>query len=397
MASHDGSVASVQSWNSLSMHDKVSSFRVLCQGSTPDHQTVPRAELSAIAWVARWIQQAAGCTVDVYTDSQYAVDLWKAQQRRQQFDTAACNQDLAQWLWRVPGLNLIKVKAHNEAQAARCHDPFLSWTTAGNTAADVAARAARNLELSLVLQLSDTLAEHHYFQKDVMTDFCKYLVDLNLAEARCKAALEDSPFPALEPDDEGRAGFEAILDSWDYQGGSQAPEFSPTGNPGAFLWGADYGASLQAWALQLRWPCLPLVSDEQLGVTFLELLVHYVAWRQELPPVQVFDGKSKKYLPRHAPEPCLQPTSLCGCVGSFHLALRDFKRQFGVELIPGPVVKDQTHLRRLGLWQPQLGVMYRPIFSEAPGWIQLLRAVCEDTRMSHLDCWVMRSGSRPFA
>ena len=131
-------------------------------------QTIPKAELSAVAWVADWIKQKAGATVDVYTDSQYVVDLWAEQRRRRTFDRAACNQDPARNLWQVHGLRIYKVNAHNERQAAFSTDKFLRWTSAGNGAAYSAAKAARGLELPLLLQLSDTIAEHHYFQLDCM-------------------------------------------------------------------------------------------------------------------------------------------------------------------------------------------------------------------------------------
>ena len=46
-------------WARLDAHARASTFKVVCMGSTPGTQTVPRAELAAVCWVAKWIASDA--------------------------------------------------------------------------------------------------------------------------------------------------------------------------------------------------------------------------------------------------------------------------------------------------------------------------------------------------
>ena len=58
----------------------------------------------------------------------------------------------------VPGLKFLKIKAHNDKGRHPSASPYLQWSTAGNEAADAAARQARAQEMRLVRDLSDIRA-----------------------------------------------------------------------------------------------------------------------------------------------------------------------------------------------------------------------------------------------
>ena len=381
----------VQGWDGLDAKHQAAAFRVLCQGSTPGRQTVARAELSAVAWACRWARQG-DALVDLYTDSQYVLDVWQQIQATQSLLTVATNRDLATDLLHAPFLRVFKVKAHNERVAHQSTSSFLKWSTAGNTAADLAARAARGLEMSLLLTISDSVAEHYLHQRDCLQAFGRYLVDLNLLDARYRAAVVAEP-QADGQDSSSVLEYSSLLERWRYQGGSLQSQFRPVENLSDFPMGSSFGFSLQAWSRQLRWPTLPVVSTDELGATFLELLIHFVVWTRSLPPVLVYCSKAATYIPHDKATAWLQPNSISACVGSFHSALVSFRKLYGVDLVPGPVQKGQRHLKRLGLDSPQLGVYFRPEFPEARGWTELLQTVCCDGQMRHLEAWLSRPGA----
>ena len=297
------------------------------------------------------------------------------------------NRDLAVDLLGADFLTIRKVKAHNERQAAACSDLHLKWATEGNTAADLAAKAARGREMGLLLQLSDTVAERYLRQRDCLRAFGRYLVDLNLAEAKFRAALAPDK-TAQQPTEEEVTAYGSLLEHWDYRGGCLAPESIFLESLESFPMGRDFGASLQTWSCQLKWPALPVTSEEELGVTFLELLTHYVVWSRRLPPILLYDNQQARYIAHDDPAAWLLPNSIHTCVGSFQAALVKFKQTFQVDLVPGPIQRGLLHLRRLGLEAPQTGLALRPVFPQTDGWIALLRRVCSDSRVAHLEGWL---------
>ena len=68
---------SLGDWDLLCVRDKVAGFSVVAQGCTPGCQTVPRAELAAVAWAAGWVSQDPLLEAVLFTDSQYAMDQWQ--------------------------------------------------------------------------------------------------------------------------------------------------------------------------------------------------------------------------------------------------------------------------------------------------------------------------------
>ena len=113
-------------------------------GSMPGDQTVPRAELAALAWSASWLGNKPGFQVEVHTDCQFVVDTWQRLQRGDTLSSLA-HPDLAQHLVGVCNFTVLKVKAHNAAGARADALPALQWATAGNEAADATQRTQKPL------------------------------------------------------------------------------------------------------------------------------------------------------------------------------------------------------------------------------------------------------------
>ena len=130
----------------------LASFAVIAQGSPSGLQTVPRAELAAIAWAHQWCSLRPEQAVELYSDCQSAVDLWHelvlsgwdAVSRR-------CNADLLQLTVPRPNFTVHKVKAHRHADEVSSMTNWEKWLTAGNEAADAAAKTAC-ADIPLVVQ-----------------------------------------------------------------------------------------------------------------------------------------------------------------------------------------------------------------------------------------------------
>ena len=157
-------------WVSMCIRQKTLAFQAVAMGATPGAQTVPRAELSAVSWVAGWLQAHPGVTAEVHSDCQYVVDLCCRLAAADPADSLLSlpNSDLFLPLVGMRRLQVFKVKAHNPEGVLPHAAARLQWLTAGNEAADALARAARQQEWDLVQRLSDTVAEHCLHEKHHM-------------------------------------------------------------------------------------------------------------------------------------------------------------------------------------------------------------------------------------
>ena len=125
---------------------RAANFRVVVQGSTPKDQTIPHAELSAVAWTALWLKRHPFLSADLYTDSAYALMVWQKVSSQASVAGLAQNLDLAACLLGCTTLQVYKVKAHASAamkaaaawrtrqrrrQADVHQRSFLEWTRPG--------------------------------------------------------------------------------------------------------------------------------------------------------------------------------------------------------------------------------------------------------------------------
>ena len=369
-----GHETSCAEWRSRPRKEQGACFRVLMQGCTPGSQTVPRAELSALAWVARWLKQSPLLEADVFTDSSYVVSTWSKVQQFQSVGAIKSNTDLAAELLHCPGLHVWKVKAHvSQDVLSACSDRD-AWMYAGNAAADCAARGAKALELSYMAALADTLLEHHRYQLDHLLLFCDYLIDVNVADIRFREAAEDSIqycHDSMQPQQADR--LQRSLLEWT----STRPTFFPEAQ-GPVVdgpWGTSFMTSMCGWLLSLEWPAEPRSLQLDRACPYVEMMVHFVAWSNILPPTVIPSATGRQFVESADPRALLQPRSLATFTGVFQEALLYIAKR-RPSLVPALKVTGIPYLRALGLKPYQSGLDRHPLFPPAQGWIPLLVEVC---------------------
>ena len=378
------------SWDCLSMDAKVASFRVVAQGCTPRGQSVPRAELAAVVWAAKWALQQQEASAVIFTDSQFVIDQWEKIRKDPSVPERLCHADLLDELPISSRLELRKVKAHNKDGHALQASRYLRWSTMGNEVADKAARLARQSELELVRQLSDSVCESARYQQDCMLAFGKYLVDLNVAEISRKSQLDQPMQVAFAPADIG-AAIQAYFAEWD----SYHLETSllPNLPDGAYdlLQGQQaelrYDHALLTWLEQLEWPARPQVDELPLDVTFLELFVSFSVHSGILPPFQVHGPHGQLWFDFESPEGMQQPECLDRMVARFLCRVRRLEVQLKRDLFLATGKYGISRLRALGASEHLAGVDARPLLPDIAEWIpvllELLRQPLDDGAFLH--------------
>ena len=370
-----GDTVQPDAWVRMDMASKVSSFKVICLGCTPGEQTVPRAELAAVAWAMRWIRQRPNMRAVIYCDCQFVVDLWRRVEEGARLVDLP-HSDLSCHLMGVQGVRVLKVKAHNDKGKHPTASPLLQWQTAGNEAADAAARQAQAQEMCLLRDLSDSIAAHRKLELAELYQFSRYLIEVNVYELRLKEAVRmeeevEAAHRRTLPREADAAGVWDPLLPWS----AAVPPDLPASLSG-LEWGDEYVHSLFHWASRLKWPPRPVVDGTFDTVTFLELFVHHTAWSNLLPPVKVRRASSSVHVVARTLEGIVQPRSLEQALGTFLEVIMAVRKRFEIMLIPGLPVCRLCHLKLLGLHSVQNGIPSRPWFPEAPGWTLLLRDVC---------------------
>ena len=219
--------------------------------------------------------------------------------------------------------------------------------------------------------------------------FARYLVEVNLLESALKSALL-----AQQADEENEApgaADEVVPPDPREPVGDWAPVVPP-GQPAFLLgtvWGDQFLITLHGWAQTLQWPTAPhhLLQDDE--VTYIELVVHFVAWSGSLIPAADPAG-SGCYLQADSMEARVLPRTLEGAVATLIAASAWLRKQHGLVLFPASRTARLYHLQTLGLMGGQAGFNRRPLFSEAPDWVPLLRQVCSQRTIAPLERFVAR-------
>ena len=369
----------LDTWMHLSPAARAATFSVLCMAGTPGEQTVPRAELAAVSWVATLLRAHPGKTATVYSDCQYVVDLCGALRLWSVHSPAARalrNLDLARPMLGLAALTVYKVKAHNPLTHAAQADSFLRWTTAGNEAADAAARVAKQQDSEFVQRVSDDIAVHSEYEYSHMVQYAQYLVEVNLLDSSLRAVVQAEQG---EPDDAASDQEQEIrLLEGSGPGGEWTPLVPACPQPCLMnlVWGDDFMLTLYSWAQQLQWPVAPHPVMQEDGVTYLELFTHFVVWSNLIPPAEVPTISGRKFVPSRSLLAKVQPRTLEATVGTMVEACQFLRRSHGLSLLPAARARRLHHLRPLGLKSVQLGLNKRPLFPPADGWILLLRRAC---------------------
>ena len=131
--------------------------------------------------------------------------------------------------------------------------------------------------MELIITTADEVAEAYRVQKDYMELFADFLVHLNCAymkllEAREQAdrleAAYDEPVPRGNFFKRIRARQLAGEQGFNHNTGLR-------GQLSGLPWGDDYMAQVQDWAAHLEWPPLPCHPGKDVGVSYLELAIHF--------------------------------------------------------------------------------------------------------------------------
>ena len=252
----------------------LSNFSVVAQGCTPGPQTVPRAELAALAWTSRWLSGVTDICATVYSDCQPAINLWnKWVNHGWMAISGAANSDLLQDLPRPRNFLTVKIKAHRSAQELQKLSLWDQWLAAGNNAADVAAKAARANLSAALLDMAATTARKCEEERVLLKSFCRALLDMGVFEAKQRQTTGASQASAESYD---WHTFLSRARSWQMPPTRLLP-FPETWEEDWSNWpfGVEYGAKLVRWLQQLSWPALPAAPAHSWQITYLELLIHF--------------------------------------------------------------------------------------------------------------------------
>ncbi|OLQ14725.1 LINE-1 reverse transcriptase-like [Symbiodinium microadriaticum] len=372
-------------------------FLVLGQGCTPGNQTVPRAELAALAWASDWASQQPTCNITVYSDCQPALDLWHKWHRFGWSTIRSCaNADLLSNVNRPSCMQVKKIKAHRSSAELRRCSYWDQWLAAGNEAADTAAKQAC-CELPEALQaMAEEVALHCRSQQRLLKRFFRAILDMGVLdaykrrqEARQNHESQLSQVAAASTLSEllGRfrtwqvpsTGLLSIPDAWEE-------------NWTAWPFGAHYGRCMLHWLQHLRWHEPPATPATTWEVSYLEMMLSFCATAAVPPLVEnVFSPGS--YWPLVQARSQLQHVSLRQLVTCFRAALLQLGKLLDHVIFPCAEIKDVAYLRFFSIPAPNAGLAARPSLPGC-GWIDLLEKLGSSDCAVELLATMLR---RPFA
>ena len=361
----------------------VQTFAVIAQGCTPGQQTVPRAELTAIVWVSRWLSLTPHVRATVYSDCQPAIDLWTKWVSSGWSAVCNCaNADLLRDCPRPPDFQLRKIKAHRSPAEIRSLSPWHQWLAAGNTAADETAKAARAAIAPALLDMAQTVADHCAHEQHLLVSFCRALLDLGVLEVQQRKASAASLTAASLTTDLTLNGFlERVRQR-------QAPALRYLPFPAAWeedwsswKFGLAYGQKLLAWLQSLIWPMQPVPAAAHWQVTYVELLLHFCVWTSTMPVVEnVFSPGNYWSLP--AAHAQLQHVNLRMLVTVFRASLMKLPKVVGFPVLPCVDLKQVEYAKVLNLSGQCPGLAERP-FLPGMAWIDTLEGLATSEHVVH--------------
>ena len=152
-------------------------------------------------------------------------------------------------------------------------------------------------------------------------------------------------------------------------------------------WGEPFTSSLHEWLKVLCWPPQPQPAEDDLGCSYLEMMIHFFAWSGVSPPTKVAHADKPFFLDSTSAEASLQPRTAETWAGTFHEAVV-FLARANKDLLPARQVFGLLHLRSLGYQPLEAGVDRRPLFMAAGDWIPLLVQTCRARTLEPLFAFV---------
>ena len=262
-------------------------MRVVSMSMCPRHQSVPRAELSALVHVAEsMFVHRPGDHYTIFTDAQYVVDavhkhVTDVDSLPRDHHTA--NMDIIQRLrtfWNNELGHVVKIKAHQDV--ANLLDSEQKWHALGNDLADITAKRARDNEMDDVREVSSRLRHHDDSMLKTFGEIFMFLADLSRYRLRQLDETQQTTSTSLIPrrdnfvDAFGQHAVE-YLGSWDPDGVTSSSWSCPGDDVfQAISSGAVFAKHVWYWLHTLRWSSdSSRSSSYDWGVSWLELVVNF--------------------------------------------------------------------------------------------------------------------------
>ena len=268
-------------------------FHVVAQGLCPGVQNIGRAEVCAVLQVATIAARFPQVICEVWVDSTYAIHFMHQLEGASPAQFTSPDVDLCKWadLWSFPpNLVVRKVKAHSSLDTVPID---MVRPTLGNRVADTAAKSARLLESTTILQLVDDIESHFVIHHDMLVHYLRYQFELTKLVAAAQSssghevALPHDPqswkqqWLSLQPHNCTAAALPAFQEEWCL--------FAP--------WPPWFTTSVWAWTTQLLWPSASEGTHRHSGITNVELLASYVATTSKVPPIREGGSRARAACP----------------------------------------------------------------------------------------------------
>ena len=365
----------LSAWFRLDPKAKVASFRVVAQGATPGLQTVPRSEMAAVVWAAQWALRMPEAIATVYTDAQFVhdalQDICSGLRQAGQGPAGDLEQQLP--LADLDRLRVVKVKAHREDTWTANITAWQQWTNLGNEAADHAAKLARKTEHEFVLGIADSVAEHFHFQQQTLMAFSRYLVDLNLADAR----LREACIPCQETATTAEEIRQLVEDTWtEWTAWDPQPFWQiPTSTPQMLMEHFDcplqeYELALYNWAKELHWPVRPVSVEHTGTITYFELFTHFLVNAKLLPPVKITGPDGLTWISRGTARGQVFPCTVQSLIMDLRQCLKNLENKLGQDLLLAAEIPG-LDLGRPGISLPLLGFDSKPKLTDVQTWLPI--------------------------
>ena len=240
--------------------DPKSHFETICQERVPHRQSVPRAELLAIARAL-----CVAKNVNIISDCKYALDTTEkllhgatpaAWATKPNTDIVIhVHSALHAWPLESREIRLTKVKSHVSPQGSGT----VAFHSYGNDSADAAAKAAARIDRGQpILQLPE---DEEYWPKlyiGIAGALREYMHQLKIADKPSSKAVNQDPPREFDVSFHQRNPYFQWPDTDDWR----------TASP----WGTTFNKHLMAWLGEISWP---VSESPDIHVTWIELLVSF--------------------------------------------------------------------------------------------------------------------------
>ena len=279
-------------------------FVVTQTSHTKGFQSINRAELEAVTWLAHYFHQHLPYSfMSVFSGSSFVIQVVEAIASGKLSGKThhLAHADLVQTLlqcWNPLFHNIYKVKSHRRKEDAKDSNDL--YTILGNDLADEVAKAINKRDLPILLNASRVISEHSVRQIDSLLSVYLYLAELNSLHSQLKLQKEHpAATQSAHASVDDYANFHAILSTWSIDDAqwcfdSDLPEVVAQACP------AGAHIAFNVWCLfrKFKWrdPSLPKKTSD-FGITWFELAICYAVNFGSFLPLWICNGKRKRAVP----------------------------------------------------------------------------------------------------